>query len=133
MFKVSFQRPEKLPSNVPEGVITYGPWGGYGGTKFDDGTYTGVRQITLSRNVGIVSIKVCYDHNGQAHWGSKHGGTGGFKTERVSLVSLVEFKSIFRNEGYKEFKLPINLSPEVNAIFVLLDVFSFFFLVSDCL
>ncbi|TYI75475.1 hypothetical protein E1A91_D06G007700v1 [Gossypium mustelinum] len=83
MFKVSFQTPEKLPSNVPEGVITYGPWGGNGGTKFDDGTYTGVRQITLSRNVGIVSIKVCYDRNGQAHWGSKHGGTGGFKTERI--------------------------------------------------
>ncbi|KAB2023279.1 hypothetical protein ES319_D06G007100v1 [Gossypium barbadense] len=81
--KVSFQTPEKLPSNVPEGVITYGPWGGNGGTKFDDGTYTGVRQITLSRNVGIVSIKVCYDRNGQAHWGSKHGGTGGFKTERI--------------------------------------------------
>ncbi|XP_022769080.1 jacalin-related lectin 3-like isoform X2 [Durio zibethinus] len=75
--------PEKVPSKVPEGVITYGPWGGNGGAKFDDGTYTGIRQITLSRNVGIVSIKVCYDRDGQAVWGSKHGGTGGFKTDRI--------------------------------------------------
>ncbi|KAL4285382.1 hypothetical protein GQ457_16G013480 [Hibiscus cannabinus] len=75
--------PDKLPSKVMEGMITYGPWGGNGGTKFDDGTYTGVRQITLSRNVGIVSIKVCYDRQGQAVWGSKHGGTGGFRTDRI--------------------------------------------------
>ncbi|XWS14527.1 hypothetical protein CRYUN_Cryun35bG0017500 [Craigia yunnanensis] len=81
--KVSIQTPEKIPSKVPEGVTTYGPWGGNGGAKFDDGTYTGLRQITLSRNVGIVSIKVCYDRDGQALWGSKHGGTGGFKTDRI--------------------------------------------------
>ncbi|XVF73822.1 hypothetical protein PTKIN_Ptkin13bG0012400 [Pterospermum kingtungense] len=82
--KVSIQTPVKaVPPKVPEGVITYGPWGGNGGAKFDDGTYTGIRQIKLSRNVGIVSIKVCYDREGQAVWGSKHGGTGGFKTDRI--------------------------------------------------
>ncbi|XP_038991390.1 jacalin-related lectin 3-like [Hibiscus syriacus] len=81
--KVSFRTLEKVPSKAQEGEITYGPWGGNGGTKFDDGTYTGVRQIILSRNVGIVSMKVCYDRDGQAVWGSKHGGTGGFKTDRI--------------------------------------------------
>ncbi|KAE8656424.1 Jacalin-related lectin 3 [Hibiscus syriacus] len=82
--KVSFRStPQKLPPKLPEGVLTYGPWGGQGGAKFDDGTYTGIRQIVLSRNVGIVSMKVCYDRGGQAVWGSKHGGTGGFKTERI--------------------------------------------------
>lgn len=83
--KVSFPTPKKvvLPSKVPDGMITYGPWGGNGGAKFDDGIYTGIRQINLSRNVGIVSMKVCYDQEGKAVWGSKHGGTGGFKTDRI--------------------------------------------------
>ncbi|WRX30428.1 Jacalin-like lectin domain - like 2 [Theobroma cacao] len=83
LFEVSFRTPEKVPSKLPEGVLSYGPWGGNGGAKFDDGTYTGIRQITLSRNVGIVWIKACYDRDGQAVWGSKHGGTGGFKTDRI--------------------------------------------------
>ncbi|XP_050211243.1 jacalin-related lectin 3-like isoform X1 [Mercurialis annua] len=67
----------------PEGLITYGPWGGSGGSAFDDGINTGIRQIYLSRNVGIVSVRVQYDRNGQAVWGSKHGGTGGFKTDKI--------------------------------------------------
>ncbi|KAK8551816.1 hypothetical protein V6N13_120253 [Hibiscus sabdariffa] len=82
--KVSFRStPQKDPPKLSEGMLTYGPWGGQGGAKFDDGTYTGIKQINLSRNVGIVSMKVCYDREGQAVWGSKHGGTGGFRTERI--------------------------------------------------
>lgn len=72
----------KVPPKV-DGAITYGPWGGTGGSMFNDGTYTGIRQINLSRNVGIVSMKVCYDQDGKAVWGSKHGGTGGFRHDRV--------------------------------------------------
>ena len=72
-----------MPSKA-EGVIIYGPWGGAGGSQFDDGTYTGIRQIHLSRHVGIVSIRVQYDRDGQAIWGSKHGGTGGFKSDKVN-------------------------------------------------
>lgn len=65
--------------------MTYGPWGGTsGGSTFDDGTYTGIRQIYISRNIGIVYIRVQYDRDGQAIWGSKHGGTGGFKTDKVT-------------------------------------------------
>ncbi|KAF2324626.1 hypothetical protein GH714_015711 [Hevea brasiliensis] len=75
-------RIESLPSK-PEGLMTYGPWGGTsGGSVFDDGTYTGIRQIYVSRNIGIVYIRVQYDRDGQAVWGSKHGGTGGFKTDK---------------------------------------------------
>ncbi|KAF5740802.1 hypothetical protein HS088_TW11G00881 [Tripterygium wilfordii] len=73
---------EKVPSEVEE-VAKYGPWGGTGGNMFDDGIFTGIRQIHLSRNVGIVWIKIQYDHDGQAVWSSKHGGTGGFKTDRI--------------------------------------------------
>ncbi|XP_027336411.1 jacalin-related lectin 3-like [Abrus precatorius] len=65
------------------GVVTYGPWGGTGGYVFDDGPYTGVRQIDLSRNVGIVWIRVLYDLEGEAVWGHKHGGAGGFKHEKI--------------------------------------------------
>ncbi|ESQ34825.1 hypothetical protein EUTSA_v10007145mg [Eutrema salsugineum] len=74
---------EKLQPKAGGGAKTYGPWGGTGGIMFDDGIYTGIRQINLSRNVGIVSIKVCYDFRGQAVWGSKHGGRGGFKHDKI--------------------------------------------------
>ncbi|XP_010533571.1 PREDICTED: jacalin-related lectin 3 isoform X2 [Tarenaya hassleriana] len=79
----SHPKTEGVSSNLEEGGKTYGPWGGTGGTMFDDGSFTGIRQINLSRNVGIVSIKACYDRNGQVVWGSKHGGTGGFKHDKV--------------------------------------------------
>ncbi|TMW82310.1 hypothetical protein EJD97_006283 [Solanum chilense] len=74
---------ERVPSKTVKGVVTYCPWGGSGGNVFDDGIYDGVRQVYLSRNVGFVSIRACYDKNGQAIWGSKNGGTGGFKTEKI--------------------------------------------------
>lgn len=70
-------------SSISGGAITYGPWGGSGGTIFDDGIYTGVRQINISRNAGITSIKVLYDKNGQSVWGNKHGGSGGIRTDKV--------------------------------------------------
>ncbi|KAK2386738.1 Mannose-binding lectin superfamily protein [Trifolium repens] len=73
----------KAPSIVDDGVVTYGPWGGNGGYVFDDGPYTGIRQIDLSRNVGIVWIRVLYDLDGEAVWGHKHGGAGGFKHEKM--------------------------------------------------
>lgn len=65
-------------------MSTYGPWGGTGGTLFDDGAYTGVREIHLSRGGGLVSMKVCYDYNGQARWGNKNGGNGGMRTDKVN-------------------------------------------------
>lgn len=74
---------EKLQPKAGGGVKIHGPWGGIGGIMFDDGIYTGVRQINLSRSVGIVWMKVCYDFKGQAVWGSKHGGRGGFKHDKV--------------------------------------------------
>ncbi|KAK7300935.1 hypothetical protein RJT34_11788 [Clitoria ternatea] len=67
------------------GAVTYGPWGGLGGYVFDDGTYTGIRQINLSRNVGIAWIRVLYDYEGETIWGSKQGGTGGFKTDKIAF------------------------------------------------
>ncbi|XP_057813562.2 jacalin-related lectin 3 isoform X1 [Cryptomeria japonica] len=64
--------------------VVYGPWGGNGGSVFDDGIYTGVRQIVLTRGAGIASIKVEYDRNGHSIWGNRHGGNStGIKTDKV--------------------------------------------------
>lgn len=63
-------------STTIETPITYGPWGGSGGTIFDDGMYTGIRQINLKRVSGICMIQILYDRNGQAVWGNKHGYIG---------------------------------------------------------
>ncbi|KAL8459068.1 hypothetical protein ACS0TY_036514 [Phlomoides rotata] len=76
---------ERVASKNVEGVVTSGPWGGTGGSLYDDGVYDGIRQINISRNVCIVSMRVCYDRNGQPVWGSKNGGTGSFKTDKIVL------------------------------------------------
>lgn len=66
--------------------VAYGPWGGSGGSDFQDGMYTGVRQIVLSRGAGIAGIKVEYDRNGQSIWGNRHGGTtNAIRTDTVSI------------------------------------------------
>ncbi|KAL2892756.1 Jacalin-related lectin 3 [Bienertia sinuspersici] len=67
----------------PPGIVTLGPWGGTGGTVFDDGIYTGVRRITISRNVGIVYLKMLYEQNGEVVWGKRTGGTGGYKKDKI--------------------------------------------------
>lgn len=64
-------------------AVSHGPWGGNGGMLFDDGVYTGVREIHLTRYGGVVSIRVCYDLNGQAIWGNKNGGSGGIRLDKV--------------------------------------------------
>lgn len=71
-------------SSINRGPVVYGPWGGNGGSTFDDGIYTGVRQIVLSRGAGISSIKVEYDRNGLSIWGNRHGGTtSAIKTDKI--------------------------------------------------
>lgn len=72
------------------GPVKLGPWGGNGGSIFDDGAnYNGIRQINISRNAGLTSIRVLYDKNGRAVWGSKHGGRGGIKTDKVKLITNI--------------------------------------------
>ncbi|CAM0883390.1 unnamed protein product [Alopecurus aequalis] len=61
----------------------FGPWGGTSGTIFDDGIYTGVRQISITRGLGISSMKVLYDRNGQAIWGDKRGSSGAARPEKI--------------------------------------------------
>ncbi|KAL2234786.1 jacalin-related lectin 19-like [Sesamum indicum] len=72
-------------------AIVVGPWGGNGGTAWDDGSYSGVREITLVYARCIDSIRVVYDKNGVPVSGEKHGGVGGNTTAQIKLKFPEEF------------------------------------------
>lgn len=63
-----------------------GPWGGVGGRAWDDGVYTGVKQIYIMRGAFIGSIQIEYDRSGHSVWSSRHGNSGHI-THRVSAES----------------------------------------------
>ncbi|GAB2269316.1 Jacalin- lectin 19 [Dionaea muscipula] len=65
--------------------IAVGPWGGQGGTSWDDGTYNGVRKITVVYDRCIDSISFVYDKHGKPVYSPKHGGNGGSKTAEIKL------------------------------------------------
>ncbi|KAI3832047.1 hypothetical protein MKW92_050146 [Papaver armeniacum] len=75
-----------------EGVVSYGPWGGNGGSTFDDEVYTGIRQVNLTRSTALVSIEILYDRNGQPIWGNKNGGAGGkiLEKARTAFSSYIQ-------------------------------------------
>lgn len=66
-----------------------GPWGGSGGASWDDGVYSGVREIILVYDTCIDSIRVVYDKHGKLVAGEKHGGVGGNKMAEVLLLSFI--------------------------------------------
>ncbi|KAL1194114.1 Jacalin-related lectin 19 [Cardamine amara subsp. amara] len=66
-------------------TVFVGPWGGNGGTVWDDGIYHGVREIKLVYDHCIDSISVVYDKNGKPARSEKHGGVGGNKTSEIKL------------------------------------------------
>ncbi|KAI6701552.1 hypothetical protein NL676_015876, partial [Syzygium grande] len=57
-----------------------GPYGGQGGSPWDDGDSTGVRDIVVEGGPAIYSITVEYDKNGSVVLGPKHGIQGGHET-----------------------------------------------------
>ncbi|RWR73845.1 jacalin-related lectin 3 isoform X1 [Cinnamomum micranthum f. kanehirae] len=66
-------------SNVTNGKkpISVGPLGGDGGSQFDDGVYTGIRQLVVVHGAAIDSIQIKYYKKGSSVWSDKHGGGGG--------------------------------------------------------
>lgn len=82
----SLQENNKDQSNGKKKSILVGPWGGNGGSSWDDGIYHGVREITLVYDRCIDSIRVVYDKNGKPISAEKHGGMGGNKTAEVSSI-----------------------------------------------
>lgn len=71
--------------------VTVGPWGGHNGARWDDGVFTCVSQVVISCGAGIDSILIEYDKNGSSVWSDKHGGGGGFKTNKVKFNYPEEF------------------------------------------
>lgn len=69
-----------------------GPWGGDGGRPWDDGVFSGIKQIFVTRADAIHSIQIEYDRNGQSVWSIKHGGNAGSFTHRV--LNLPHYSSI---------------------------------------
>ncbi|KAK3426712.1 jacalin-related lectin 19 isoform X1 [Eucalyptus grandis] len=65
--------------------IEVGPWGGNGGISWDDGSYHGVREITLVFGHCIDSICAVYDKNGKPVAAEKHGGHGGDQSAEIKL------------------------------------------------
>ncbi|XP_073286332.1 jacalin-related lectin 19 [Primulina huaijiensis] len=72
-------------------TIVVGPWGGNGGTDWDDGSYNGVREITVVYARCIDSITVVYDKNGKPVSAEKHGGSGGNNSAEIKLQFPEEF------------------------------------------
>ncbi|KAL9445950.1 hypothetical protein AB3S75_013766 [Citrus x aurantiifolia] len=76
---------------VEDDHVTVGPWGGQNGARWDDGVFSGVRQVVISYGAGIDSILIEYDKKGSSVWSDKHGGSGGFKTNKVKFNYPEEF------------------------------------------
>ncbi|XP_010267066.1 PREDICTED: jacalin-related lectin 19 [Nelumbo nucifera] len=82
---------EKKKDGGTRRAIVVGPWGGNGGTSWDDGSYSGVRTITLVYDRCIDSIRVEYDKSGKPVLAEKHGGNGGNHTTTIKLQYPEEF------------------------------------------
>ncbi|XP_030472553.2 jacalin-related lectin 4-like [Syzygium oleosum] len=72
-----------------------GPFGGQGGSPWDDGDSTGVRKIIVKGGSAIDSITVEYDKNGSVVQGPKHGGDGGHLTLEIKLNYPREYLTSF--------------------------------------
>ncbi|KAJ4964608.1 hypothetical protein NE237_016457 [Protea cynaroides] len=74
---------------IPAVVGIYGEvskrWGGEGGKPWDDGSFTGVKQIILTEGDPICAIEIEYDMNGQSIWSTRHGGGGGYNTHKIKF------------------------------------------------
>lgn len=82
---------DQAGSNNIKMSVVVGPWGGNGGTTWDDGTHQGIREITLVYGDCIDSIKVVYEKNGKPFMAEKHGGVGGRQTVEIKLQYPEEF------------------------------------------
>ncbi|XP_058110557.1 jacalin-related lectin 3-like [Magnolia sinica] len=91
---------------VPRGR---GPWGGDGGRPWDEGVFSGVKQIFLTRGEVMTSIQIEYDRSGQSFWSTKHGAGGGEATHMITfdypneVLNCISgyYGSINSDEGHK--------------------------------
>lgn len=66
--------------------MSVGPWGSQNGVRWDDGVFNSVRQVVIFYGAQVDSIQFEYDKMGTSVWSDKHGGTGGFRTNKVSTL-----------------------------------------------
>lgn len=66
-------------------------WGGQGGNPWDDGVYSGIRQIAIAYGDAVDSITFQYDRNGNSIWSIRHGGLGGARKETIKFDYPEEF------------------------------------------
>jgi len=99
-------------------TVSYGPYGGPGGGKWNDGVYSSIRELTIYSGDDIYSIQVVYDDQGNEVLGKKHGGDGGTPTTvylnypTEYLVSISGYRGGSYGEGYlgvKSLTLESNL------------------------
>jgi len=99
--------------------IAVGPWGGHGGTSWDDGCYQGVREITVVYDRCIDSISVVYDKNAKPFKAEKHGGLGGNKVAEVRLLHPISKSALYsESPSYAESRVGIrysNLTPTLQS------------------
>lgn len=86
--------PQQNLSSYDTTPISVGPWGGQSGEAWNDGIYSGIRQLIIIHGIGIDSIQFEYDVNGSSKWSAKHGGNDGSKTDKVKLKNS-ERKQLF--------------------------------------
>ncbi|KAL1322781.1 hypothetical protein HN51_067781 [Arachis hypogaea] len=79
---------------MEEKVFTIGPWGGNGGERWDDGCFSGVREIHVEHRDYIMSLTLVYDNHGKRFKATKHGGSNPklkAKKEKIKLKYPGEF------------------------------------------
>ena len=92
-------------------TIKVGIWGGHGGSAWDDGSYNGIREITLKCNRCNDSIQVPYsDKAGNPVISQKRGGTGGNKTSQVRSQLIVRVIVYFLDIELKLTKNRIHMN-----------------------
>lgn len=64
-----------------------GPWGGEGGSDWEDEHIGGISQILIQHGRLIYSMQIGYDVQGTLVWGDNHGRNGGSRTMVSCLCS----------------------------------------------
>ena len=66
-----------------------GPWGGSGGTRWDDGVFTGIKKIFLTKGYeSICAIQIEYDCDGKSTWSAKHGNNNEGSCHVVIIITI---------------------------------------------
>lgn len=82
-----------------------GPWGGDGGKPWDDGVYSGAKQVHITRGDAINSVQIEYDRSGQSVWSARHGSSGETSHQVIkgyaSVLDSLNLCSPFLHDCYK--------------------------------